>query len=337
MEDESNIDDLNPVKKPYYPRELLHLLSSKSDDELAYEKMCLALDHGPSIIFQSTSQVQDICSRLYERTLHASSYNIDNFHSKQLKILESLLIVCPTKLPPLVCHMFYSSEVTMSLRSLILKSLSEAALYLSSRKPTSEEHPVKDNLSIDLSKYPSNTRVWSSALMGSSSPSSTSINHFVQYVRFFYYPLMHDIENRTLPFSLLDSPDDSVILGQLLDTIGLFVYCCGSTLEGQQISNSILQFIWLLKQYAIDHHYANHDILISKSNSFSQLRSTMAIRVSTLRVCLRIFYTNQTSYFLNSLPIPLSSLTEWWTNVYYHDSNPKVRELAQLCLSIVAK
>jgi hypothetical protein len=105
---------------------------------------------------------------------------------------------------------------------------------------------------IEEDKYSKkNTKIWSKGHRELPS----KVNLFLDYAEKFFYPLI----NQNI-FKLYS--EDPILLSKLIDTLSIFVYCCGTNNISQKISFSLIEFVWSMR------YIQNNKIVMSESEKY---------------------------------------------------------------------
>jgi len=118
----------------------------------------------------------------------------------------------------------------------------ESGLALSSKQGVGSKRGMEDK-----------TRRWGSQKgKGESASGGGKVNRFAAVHGLFFYPLMSRVDSKDNTFNLLG--EDSVVLAQLVNTLGVFVECTRNSITPaalERVVHEMLDFLWALRYHKV--------------------------------------------------------------------------------------
>eukprot|EP00808_Paulinella_micropora_P018021 g37141.t1 len=160
------------------------------------------------------------------------------------------------------------------------------------------------------------TKRWSSHVApradGAAGGDVATVNQFGPVAGEFFWPLVRDVDNAALSFSLL-LQDEPVLLSRLLTALGIFVQCAGPFAAA---TRSMCSTLW--------------DLL-----AVTRLHAEATVRRNTLFALSRILHTLPHRIFQEDFSGDLEELVAWLAQVTREEPDSDARALARLCLAAV--
>jgi len=241
--------------------------------------------------------------------LHLNNvYELPNFEEQQSSALIALSVRCPGLMAPYLTGQFYTPHITMRARMLILNVVNATAAQLSSCHTSSP--PVPEVITPLGLSNDGKTRRWS---MASTRPQEASApNAFGAHAGYYFYPLMAQFD--TQEGTLLMLGQDSIVLGQLLSTLGILVEAAGNTTGQPLMVRTLLEFLLALRFHT--HQY------IRQCMMFAFSRALLAVNPGMTGIGM-----------LNDI---IAELKLWLEELVAQDPSPVNRECASQCLKMVS-
>jgi hypothetical protein len=349
-------EDLKKVKPPKYLSDLHMYLTANENDVDRIEKLQVALQSAADLItrigtLKNTTELNDRCIGLLTALSSLrENYSIPNFELMILKAKKAIVTYATEKSVKFLTRRYDSDNVNMADRIDILIVLADAALELSNRQlDLSSDNSVDDELD-NLSetsndneykpKYPEKTRRWTR--QRKQQDENTKPNSFLPFARLFAYPFLKD------PYLVLMS-EDAYVLSRRIRSLGVFVYCCGSSLVGQELAKEVADFAWACRFRAsinpasdstprkvqirlLEHHQLEDN----EDRAENESRSTTAVRQSVLTALLQCFLALTSSdSILEKFEYVIDDILQWLIHSSEYDPDNECRELAHSCLSVL--
>lgn len=134
---------------------------------------------------------------------------------------------------------------------------------------------------------------------------------------------MQSVRFNLIHLRKLLSINDSLLLSKMIETLGTFVYCCGSDYRGQKISKELLDLLWVLSQLRDNVKIKNEE------------KDVITIRRSVLHTMLRVFVCLSKEILVEEYGHTLKDYITWLTQVIQNDSDQNCKEMAAAILSIL--
>jgi len=216
-----------------------------------------------------------------------SSFNIENFDRLQLNGLVCLCRNYPISVSDYLCKQFYERNYTIGQRSLILKTIQDAAQKLADIEQintkiqeqllSSDENDDDDNNETTVDSWQTivNKRLKLKTRRKFSQPKKifAKENHFGNIVGYFFFPLISSIDRSAAHLSLVNGDQDYLLLCELVACLGRLCIHAQNTSTLRKMLKEYLQVLKSLQNHVdagVRHAivYAYACCLVSIGNQF---------------------------------------------------------------------
>ncbi|KAL0478370.1 telomere length regulation protein [Acrasis kona] len=333
LQDDEN--DLKQVQPPQYAHQLLQMIRTDQQDENANQIIQIALEQASHLIrslFKDPNQINNIsltCIALCKSFLfieNPSSSTVFHFETLQFGALVSLVVTCTQKSVKYLCDEFYSTNVTVYHRLLILDVLKESALELSNRSLIRKQlNNKKENLNAQVKPLEKNTRRWGST----PKQLESNPNLFLNFSHFFFYSVLREYHNPKISFFLYG--DDVTVLSRLIHCCGVFVYCCGGDFTGHSLAKDMLE-ICISVRYYFNKTAEQQDVVLSKRVE----KDNTSVRRSVLTAILHSLSVLPSNVLIESVGLQVvEHLLKWMIDENINDPDLECREIASDNISML--
>eukprot|EP00457_Paulinella_chromatophora_P000723 gb/GEZN01000723.1/.p1 GENE.gb/GEZN01000723.1/~~gb/GEZN01000723.1/.p1 ORF type:complete len:1205 (+),score=228.96 gb/GEZN01000723.1/:167-3781(+) len=156
------------------------------------------------------------------------------------------------------------------------------------------------------------TKRWGHSLEPASTSRRFTINHFGPVAGSFFFPLIRNVDNPALSFSLI-LQDEPILLSRLLTALGVFIQCSGPYSPSTRPMARTLV-----------------DLLV-----VTRLHAEAAVRRATLFALSRVLSTLPHHIFQEDFLEEIEELIQWLMQTYRQEPDAHTRSMARLCLSSI--
>jgi len=268
---DDDLSDVKAMQMPRYLRECIVALNSDEPDILE-----AALRTLPNLIRQHPDELDEVSVTLASVLLHLrDEYSLADFHSLRLSALTALVVHSTPTVVSFLTTEFYKSNYGLNQRLDILDVLTTAARELSQLPlpPTPSSHCSHDIIvsaastqsndngkEISRQRVEKNTRLITKRArlaFEQNMPIPTTVgsvhsapNRFAPHAGLFFFPLLRFYDNEANTFNLLG--EDSVLLGKLVYSLGVFVECVGGSQSADfliRLCRALIEFLWCIRYH----------------------------------------------------------------------------------------
>ncbi|XP_033735198.1 telomere length regulation protein TEL2 homolog [Pecten maximus] len=258
--DMSNDVKVTKVKRPKYVRDCMEGLICADDPE----RVDTCLEAAEGLIRALPDGLTEVCEEFVKILLHLSDKSSNpKFTKHRFSAMVALTVNAPAQCSQYLTYEFYERNYNLRQRMDILEVLAASAQELSqpcqsvpsSKVSSPTPTPVPSSEVSSLTQTPEDwhgvvqRRIESKTrrfVKGPSRPVSVpQINKFAGVAGQFFYPLMKHYDRRENTFDLIG--EDSLILGRLIYTLGVIMYCAVNTMEAKRMGSTLLEYIWVLR------------------------------------------------------------------------------------------
>ena len=263
----SNEDvDLAKPKPPKYLRECIEILSDRERD---FEKIELTLRTLPSVLKQATGDCSELALEITQLVLHmGSEFYMEDFTECRKKVLVGCAVKAPPTVADYLCYQFYEDVYTISHRLDILDVIVRSAKELSKLEEDNDvEEPLPSLRKLKMKPWEievmervqKKTRRFNSA---TKVPVGRE-NKFNSVCGHFFYSLLNQFDKDMCTLNLTE--EDTLVLGRLIYTLGVVLYCAKNSTKAPGMSNMLLYFIRVFTDVFVVDEYIKRTILFSTS------------------------------------------------------------------------
>ena len=272
------------VTKPSYIRACLADLIATDN----VQQLEAALQMLPTLIEMYKIESEEVALELTRILLnYNSSFNIENFDRLQLNGLVCLCRNYPISVSDYLCKQFYERNYTIGQRSLILKTIQDAAQKLADIEQintkiqeqllSSDENDDDDNNETTVDSWQTivNKRLKLKTRRKFSQPKKifAKENHFGNIVGYFFFPLISSIDRSAAHLSLVNGDQDYLLLCELVACLGRLCIHAQNTSTLRKMLKEYLQVLKSLQNHVdagVRHAivYAYACCLVSIGNQF---------------------------------------------------------------------
>ncbi|OWF49242.1 Telomere length regulation protein TEL2-like [Mizuhopecten yessoensis] len=253
--DMSNDVKVTKVKRPKYLRDCMEGLICADDTE----RVDTCLEAAEGLIRALPDGLTEVCEKFAKILLHLSEKSSNlHFTKHRFSAMVALTVNAPVQSSKYLTYQFYERNYNLRQRMDILEVLAASAQELSHPsqsvpKPYSKDSALtpgptqaptpEDWHSVVQKRIESKTRRF---VKGPSRPGpAPKINKFAGVAGQFFYPLMKHYDRRENTFDLIG--EDSLILGRLIYTLGVIMYCAVNTMEAKRMGATLLEYVLVLR------------------------------------------------------------------------------------------
>ncbi|XP_060085134.1 telomere length regulation protein TEL2 homolog [Ylistrum balloti] len=253
--DMSNDVKVTKVKRPKYLRDCMEGLMCGDDPDRT--ETCLEAAEG--LIRALPDGLAEVCEEFTKILLHLSDKSSNpNFTKHRFSAMVALAVNSPVQCSKYLTYEFYERNYNLRQRMDILEVLAAGAQELSqpnqpspapsskaaAQTPALSSTPTPEDWhSVVQKRIESKTRRF---VKGPSRPiPAPQINKFTGVAGQFFYPLMKHYDRRENTFDLIG--EDSLVLGRLIYTLGVIMYCAINTMEAKKMGATLLEYVWVLR------------------------------------------------------------------------------------------
>ena len=251
--------DLVPVQPPRYLRDLLKLINEGTDQELARERLQMALQSCPALVRSRPADLKDVARELAHAILATENrFDLDDFSEKSRVSLAALTACRPVEVVRYLQLSFFDKELGLDKRLDALQALVDGAYELAGRGRLAENEDLPDGtakallgvgstrsrklLDASESKVLERTRRWGyrrTAL----TPSSPNL--FAQHAAsLFFFPLLRGIVEHWAPLQKRHPHHATVLRARAVHALACFLDCASSAPGSQALASHLLAFAW---------------------------------------------------------------------------------------------
>jgi telomere length regulation protein len=249
--DMSNDRDSTQSASPINLRQCLKGILCRDDAS----KHTTALRSIKLLVQSKSSDLKEVCVELVKVLIHLDDiFPMDDFLLVKLEAMVELTTACPNQVTPFLCEQFYFPNYTILQRMNILESLTGAAVKLST--PV-KDHEIKEYTisSVSSSQVKPWQKVVEERIKSKTRIISTkreqrvdgAANRFSDVCGMFFFPLMVNYDTKVNTLDLLGK--DSLLLGQLLNTLGTVVHLAVHSPLVPVMASTLVEFCWLFKYH----------------------------------------------------------------------------------------
>lgn len=314
--DMSNDVKVTKVKRPKYLRDCMEGLICAGDPE----RVDTCLEAAEGLIRALPDGLAEVCEEFTKILLHLSDKSSNpNFTKHRFSAMVALTVNTPVQCAKYLTHQFYERNYNLRQRMDILEVLATSAQELSQPnqsvpKPSNEivasssTPDPEDWHSVVQRRIESKTRRF---VKGPSRPvPAPQINRFAGVAGQFFYPLMKNYDRRENTFDLIG--EDSLVLGRLVYTLGVIMYCAVNTMEAKKMGATLLEYVWVLRLHT--------DRMVCHAILF-------AVSMVMLSVPAHIL--------LSDLQTEVMEMKNWLEDVVEKSIDKESRKLAVQCLMLM--
>nr|XP_033770489.1 telomere length regulation protein TEL2 homolog isoform X2 [Geotrypetes seraphini] len=255
--DMSEDQELKKAKAPVYIRDCIEVLTGSED----VEKLEATLGVLKSLILKNQAMTKEVSVELVKVLLHLEDKaNLEGFTELRHGAMVAVTVTDPISVSQYLSAQFYSVNYSLRQRMDILDVLATAAQELSQPKTPSFQGPVMQPLSKQAKSDPDSciSQDWKKIVQeriesktrrfakGASRPDPEPIlNRYNAVAGHFFFPLICNFDRPLASFDLLG--DDRLVLGRLLHTLGILIYCALHTMVAAQMGKALLELVWSLR------------------------------------------------------------------------------------------
>ena len=251
--------DLVPVQPPRYLRDLLKLINEGTDQELARERLQMALQSCPALVRSRPADLKDVARELAHAILATENrFELDDFSEKSRTSLAALTACRPVEVVRYLQLSFFDKELGLNKRLDCLQAMVDGAYELAGRGRLAENEDLPDGtakallgvgstrsrklLDASESKVLERTRRWGyrrTAL----TPSSPNL--FAQHAAsLFFFPLLRGIVEHWAPLQKRHPHHATVLRARAVHALACFLDCASSAPGSQALASHLLAFAW---------------------------------------------------------------------------------------------
>ncbi|XP_030068391.1 telomere length regulation protein TEL2 homolog isoform X2 [Microcaecilia unicolor] len=255
--DMSEDKELKKTKAPVYIRDCIEVLTGSED----VEKLEATLGVLKGLILKNQAMTKEVSVELVKVLLHLEDKsNLECFTELRHGAMVAVTVTDPISVSQYLSAQFYSMNYSLRQRMDILDVLAIAAQELSQPKAPSSQGPAVQTLSKQVKSDPDSgiSKDWKKIVQeriesktrrfakGASRPDPEPIpNRYNSVAGYFFFPLIRNFDRPLATFDLLG--DDRLVLGRLLHTLGILIYCALHTMVAAQMGKALLELVWSLR------------------------------------------------------------------------------------------
>ncbi|XP_029433285.1 telomere length regulation protein TEL2 homolog [Rhinatrema bivittatum] len=256
--DMSEDKELKKTKAPVYIRDCIEVLTSSED----VEKLEATMGVLKSLIVKNQAMAREVSAELAKVLLHLEDKtSMEHFTDLRRGALVAVTVTDPITVSQYLSAQFYSVNYSLRQRMDILDVLAAAAQELSQpMKPNtpSSKGPAIQILSKQAGSGPGIPQDWRKIVQeriesktrrfakGVSRVDPSPVpSRFNAVAGHFFFPLIRNFDRPLATFDLLG--DDRLLLGRLLHTLGVLMYCALHTMAAAQMGKALLELVWSLR------------------------------------------------------------------------------------------
>eukprot|EP00656_Telonema_subtile_P010376 TRINITY_DN14995_c0_g1_i2.p1 TRINITY_DN14995_c0_g1~~TRINITY_DN14995_c0_g1_i2.p1 ORF type:complete len:587 (+),score=168.31 TRINITY_DN14995_c0_g1_i2:320-2080(+) len=223
------------------------ILSLRKEDansiEAALQELPSLLEHAPNL--------ELLCDELCCALLHTSNaFDIPEFVALRRGALVTLVQLCPVPAAGLLTTQFYTQNVSMEVRLLILETVSGVACEMSGVACEMSDSPVAPSTHTPLGISNNNkTRRWTLSSHTRANEPKPQANRFGAVAGLFFFPLMTQFDNRSGTLDMLN-PEHVLPLGQLLCTLGTVLEAANNSTAHPTMACVLLEFLLVMRLHS---------------------------------------------------------------------------------------
>ena len=251
--------DLVPVQPPKYLRDLLKLINEGTDQELARERLQMALATCPALVRSRPADLKDVARELAHAILATENrFDLENFSETSRVSLAALTACRPVEVVRYLHLSFFDKELGLNKRLDALQAMVDGAYELAGRGRLAENEDLPDGtakallgvgstrsrklLDTSESKVLERTRRWGyrrTALQ----PSSPNL--FAQHAAsLFFFPLLRGVVEHWAPLEKRHPHHSTVLRARAVHALACFLDCASSAPGSQALASHLLAFAW---------------------------------------------------------------------------------------------
>jgi hypothetical protein len=249
--------DLVPVQPPRYLRDLLKLINEGTDQELARERLQMALATCPALVRSRPADLKDVARDLAHAILATENrFDLDDFSETSRVSLAALTACRPVEVVRYLQLSFFDKELGLNKRLDALQAMVDGAYELAGRGRLAEHEDLPDGTAkallgvgstrsrklLDDTKLLERTRRWGyrrTALQ----PSSPNL--FAQHAAsLFFFPLLRGVVEHWAPLERRHPHHSTVLRARAVHALACFLDCASSAPGSQALASHLLAFAW---------------------------------------------------------------------------------------------
>lgn len=296
---EDDCSDLREVPLPAYMLEVIRLVRDVEEPD----SIGAALEAAEGVVRRLPADLEENAVELTRGLLYLQdTFSLEGYTEKRYGALAALVVTCTRPVVQFLTKEFYGNNHTIGHRIDILQVLMMGAKEISPwgnegdiiakadplravemtvgevEEPRTVERATSKKISYAESMQATGkTRRWSDARKRGEKQSVVR-NSFEEVAGEFYFPLVQRYDNKKNTFNLLGQ--DSVVLGQLIFTVGTIMECCsGITVISQRIGTSILELCLAVRTHP--EPYVRKSVAFSMSRVFRRLPGSFLMSEAT--------------------------------------------------------
>ncbi|KAJ7305773.1 hypothetical protein JRQ81_010139 [Phrynocephalus forsythii] len=253
--DMSQDKELKKIHAPTYIRDCIEILTGPEDPD-KYEATMSVLE---TLIRRNEAAAREVSVELAKVLLHLDDKSfISGFAALRHGALVAIIVTDPIAVTWYLTSEFYSLNYSLRQRLDILDALAMAAQELS-RPSKAEALPgPRPPPSLQLLSSDGSAPVWRKvvderiqkktrrfAKGPSQAGPSSAPNRFASVAGHFFFPLLQNFDRPLSTFDLLG--DDHLVLGRLLHTLAVLMYCAVHSGVATAMGKALLEFVWALR------------------------------------------------------------------------------------------
>lgn len=125
--------------------------------------------------------------------------------------------------------------------------------------------------------------------------------------------------------------EDSFVLAKLVETIGMFVYCCGTDQKAQRLASEVFTFVWSFRFKLPTSD--QKELLLTRNNSATDTsKGVTSVRRAVLAAMLRCLLALSMESLAELLGANVDPILNWLFQTHKNDADALCRDLAASCV-----